>query len=57
MTDERITAITMPKWGLSMSEGTVMEWLAEEGVEIVFHKAALKSGTPRRDGGREGRIE
>jgi pyruvate dehydrogenase E2 component (dihydrolipoamide acetyltransferase) len=26
-----ITAITMPKWGLAMEEGTIVEWLKAEG--------------------------
>ena len=29
-----ITKLGMPKWGLSMTEGRVLDWLAEEGAEV-----------------------
>jgi pyruvate dehydrogenase E2 component (dihydrolipoamide acetyltransferase) len=31
---QQITKLGMPKWGLSMTEGTVIQWLVEEGTEI-----------------------
>jgi pyruvate dehydrogenase E2 component (dihydrolipoamide acetyltransferase) len=34
MSDSSITPLLMPKWGLSMQEGILVEWLVEEGAEI-----------------------
>ena len=34
MTDERIVAVTMPKWGLSMQLGKITAWAVAEGDEV-----------------------
>jgi pyruvate dehydrogenase E2 component (dihydrolipoamide acetyltransferase) len=34
VTDERIVAVTMPKWGLSMRAGKITGWIAAEGDEV-----------------------
>jgi len=31
-----ITPILMPTWGLTMEEGTIVQWLVDEGAEIVI---------------------
>ena len=31
---QQISKLGMPKWGLSMTEGTVVQWLVEEGTEL-----------------------
>ena len=31
---QQIAKLGMPKWGLSMTEGTVVQWLAEEGTQL-----------------------
>ena len=34
MADERIRALTMPKWGIEMQEGTVTAWHVEPGRRV-----------------------
>lgn len=34
MTDQRIVAVAMPKWGLSMQLGKIIGWIAAEGDEV-----------------------
>jgi len=42
-----ITAIVMPKWGLSMKEGTVNAWLVEEGAQITVGVPILEVETDK----------
>lgn len=42
-----ITPIVMPKWGLSMREGTVMAWLVEEGADISVGAPILEVETDK----------
>lgn len=37
-----ITPVVMPKWGLSMAEGTVVSWLVEEGTQITVGMPILE---------------
>src|SRR5258708_4086528 len=34
MTDERILAVTMPKWGLSMQVGKIIGWMVAQGDDV-----------------------
>ncbi|MBT6117816.1 MAG: acetoin dehydrogenase dihydrolipoyllysine-residue acetyltransferase subunit, partial [Rhodospirillaceae bacterium] len=34
MAEDRITAITMPKWGMTDSDGKLVAWLVEEGASV-----------------------
>lgn len=43
----RITPIVMPKWGLSMKEGTVTAWLVEEGAQISVGMPILEVETDK----------
>ncbi len=42
-----IQTITMPKWGLAMDEGMVVDWLVEEGAEVAAGAEVLEIETTK----------
>ncbi len=42
MSDNKIFALTIPKWGLTMKEGTISEWLLNEGDEVEIESEILE---------------
>ena len=50
MADDRIRKLTMPKWGFSMTQGLVVEWLAAEGTEISSGDEILEVETEKAIG-------
>ena len=45
-----IEKLGMPKWGLSMTEGKVLEWLVEEGAELRIGDAVAEVETEKING-------
>ena len=56
MTDA-ITKVTMPKWGLSMTEGRILEWLVEEGQDVRPGQELVEVETDKITGGVEAQVE
>ena len=47
MGNDSIQKLTMPKWGLSMTHGTVVEWLLPEGAEVAPGSQVLEVETDK----------
>jgi pyruvate dehydrogenase E2 component (dihydrolipoamide acetyltransferase) len=47
MSDSRIIAIVMPKWGLSMSEGKLTSWLMKDGDKVTAGDQILEVETDK----------
>ncbi len=50
MSFELITKLTMPKWGLSMREGVLVEWLVEQGAELQLGSDVAEVETEKING-------
>ncbi len=42
MSDNKIFALTIPKWGLTMEEGTISEWLLDEGDDVEIETEIIE---------------
>ena len=47
---DRIEKLGMPKWGLSMTEGRLVEWLVAEGAELAVGDDVAEVSTEKIDG-------
>ena len=47
MAESDIVPVLMPKWGLSMSEGILVDWLVDEGAEIAVGDEIMEEKTDK----------
>lgn len=47
MSDNMIYAVTIPKWGLTMEEGTITSWLIDEGAEVEVESEIVEIETDK----------
>jgi pyruvate dehydrogenase E2 component (dihydrolipoamide acetyltransferase) len=47
---DAVQKLGMPKWGLSMTEGRVLDWLAEEGAEVAEGEEVAEIETDKLSG-------
>lgn len=48
-----VETLTMPKWGLTMKEGTVISWLVQEGAEVAVGEEICEVETEKATSGVE----